>query len=105
MVGMDPLLLLVNIAKLGTRSCFTVCACRSFFRGILLTCSDNYVVPVRALHDYQATIPQEFSFQADDIIAVFEADGSGWWQGELLDENRRVPGKHTFPSTFTTLLE
>ncbi|KAI0253720.1 hypothetical protein BJV78DRAFT_1372182 [Lactifluus subvellereus] len=58
---------------------------------------------VRALYDYTATIPEEFDFQANDIIAVTATPEDGWWSGELLDENRRVPGRHIFPSNFVHL--
>jgi hypothetical protein len=53
---------------------------------------------VQALYDYAATIDEEFSFQAGDIIAVFQTDPDGWWQGELLDEDRKQIGGNTFPS-------
>ena len=53
---------------------------------------------VRALYNYQATIPEEFDFQANDIIAVTATHEGGWWSGELLDEIRRMPGRHIFPS-------
>jgi SH3 domain len=55
---------------------------------------------VRALYDYYATIPEEFDFQANDIIAVTATPEDGWWSGELLDESRRVPGRHIFPSNY-----
>jgi hypothetical protein len=55
---------------------------------------------VRALYDYTATIPEEFDFQANDIIAVTATPEDGWWSGELLDDRRRVPGRHIFPSNF-----
>ncbi|KAF9450111.1 hypothetical protein P691DRAFT_798564 [Macrolepiota fuliginosa MF-IS2] len=58
---------------------------------------------VRALYDYQATIEEEFDFQAGDIIAVTAAPEDGWWSGELLDEARKVEGKHIFPSNFVCL--
>jgi len=58
---------------------------------------------VRALYDYTATIPEEFDFQTNDIIAVTATPEDGWWSGELLDENRRVPNRHIFPSNFVHL--
>jgi hypothetical protein len=58
---------------------------------------------VKALYDYQATIEEEFDFQAGDIIAVTATPEDGWWSGELLDEQRRVPRRHIFPSNFVTL--
>ena len=33
---------------------------------------------VRALYDYTATIPEEFDFQANDIIAVTATHEGGW---------------------------
>jgi len=58
---------------------------------------------VKALYDYQATIEEEFDFQSGDIIAVTATPEDGWWSGELLDEQRRVPRRHIFPSNFVTL--
>ncbi|SNX81479.1 related to Cell division control protein 15 [Melanopsichium pennsylvanicum] len=59
---------------------------------------------VKALYDYQATNPDEFSFTLGDIIAVTHTEADGWWQGELLDEARRRHGANTFPSNFVALL-
>ncbi|KAJ7074327.1 SH3 domain-containing protein [Mycena amicta] len=58
---------------------------------------------VKALFSYTATIEEEFDFQEGDIIAVTSTPEDGWWSGELLDEGRRVPGKHVFPSNFVEL--
>ncbi|KAJ3844216.1 SH3 domain-containing protein [Lentinula raphanica] len=58
---------------------------------------------VQALYDYQATIDEEFDFQAGDVIAVTATPEDGWWSGVLLDENRRQPGRHIFPSNFVRL--
>jgi len=55
------------------------------------------------MYDYRATIDEEFDFQAGDVIAVTAAPEDGWWSGELLDEARRVEGKHIFPMNFTRL--
>jgi hypothetical protein len=59
---------------------------------------------VKALYDYQATTEEEFSFTAGDIMAVWETNPDGWWQGELLDDVRRRAGANTFPSNFVSLL-
>ncbi|KAF9262655.1 hypothetical protein L218DRAFT_960132 [Marasmius fiardii PR-910] len=58
---------------------------------------------VQALYDYEATIDEEFSFQAGDVIAVTATPEDGWWSGQLLDEGRRQPGRHVFPSNFVRL--
>ncbi|KAJ3904265.1 SH3 domain-containing protein [Lentinula edodes] len=58
---------------------------------------------VQALYDYQATIDEEFDFQAGDVIAVTATPEDGWWSGVLLDENRRQHGRHVFPSNFVRL--
>ncbi|KAF5321999.1 hypothetical protein D9619_001619 [Psilocybe cf. subviscida] len=58
---------------------------------------------VKALYDYQATIEEEFDFQAGDVIAVTATPDDGWWSGELLDEARRVEGRNVFPSNFVCL--
>jgi len=55
------------------------------------------------LYDYQATVEEEFDFQAGDIIAVTATPEDGWWSGELLDEKRRQPGRNVFPSNFVCL--
>ncbi|KAJ3887193.1 SH3 domain-containing protein [Lentinula edodes] len=57
----------------------------------------------RAMYDYTATIPEEFNFQAGDIIAVTDIPDDGWWSGELLDEERREEGRCVFPSNFVRL--
>ena len=79
----------------------------SMVRFRFLVCDVIYILMlvmiVRALYDYTATIPEEFDFQANDIIAVTATPEDGWWSGELLDENRRVPGRHIFPSNFVHL--
>lgn len=61
---------------------------------------------MRALYDYTATMPEEFSFQANDVIAITQTDPDGWWQGELLDEARRRNGGggNVLPSNFVDLL-
>jgi hypothetical protein len=64
---------------------------------------DYFFFPVEAMYDYTATIEEEFNFQAGDIIAVTDIPDDGWWSGELLDEARREPGRHVFPSNFVRL--
>ena len=59
---------------------------------------------VTALYDYQAVIDEEFDFQTGDVIAVTATPEDGWWSGELLDEARKQPGRHVFPSNFVRLL-
>jgi len=58
---------------------------------------------VKALYDYTATIDEEFDFQVGDVIAVTATPEDGWWSGVLLDDGRRVPGRHVFPSNFVCL--
>ncbi|KAH9935203.1 uncharacterized protein BXZ73DRAFT_89541 [Epithele typhae] len=58
---------------------------------------------VKAMYNYRATIEEEFDFQEGDIIAVTATPEDGWWSGELLDEGRRQPGRHIFPSNFVCL--
>lgn len=66
--------------------------------------STNHILfYVKALYDYTATIDEEFDFQAGDVIAVTATPDDGWWSGELLDEARRVEGRHVFPSNFVCL--
>lgn len=65
---------------------------------ILLT-----MLSVKALYDYQASIDEEFDFQAGDVIAVTSTPEDGWWTGELLDDSRRIPGRTIFPSNFVCL--
>lgn len=60
---------------------------------------------VRAMYAYKATIPEEFSFEEDDIIAVTQTNNDGWWLGELMDEQRRHLGGNIFPSNFVDLLK
>lgn len=58
---------------------------------------------VKALYDYQASIDEEFDFQAGDVIAVTSTPEDGWWTGVLLDDSRRIPGRTVFPSNFVCL--
>ena len=54
------------------------------------------------MYDYAATIDEEFDFKAGDIIAVTDTPLDGWWSGELVDEARRQPGRHIFPSNLVS---
>lgn len=64
----------------------------------------NQLTPsVKALYDYDATIDEEFSFKAGDVIGVTETEEDGWWQGELVGVRSRIGG--TFPSNFSTQLD
>ena len=69
------------------------------FLPVILT----YLCSVKALYDYTATIDEEFDFQVGDVIAVTATPEDGWWSGILLDDGRRVPGRHVFPSNFVCL--
>jgi hypothetical protein len=60
-------------------------------------------VTVKALFNYSATIDEEFDFQEGDIIAVTATPEDGWWSGELLDDSRRIPGKHIFPGNYVVV--
>ncbi|KTW31701.1 uncharacterized protein T551_00962 [Pneumocystis jirovecii RU7] len=53
---------------------------------------------VRALYDYQATIPEEISFVKDDILLVLEMQEDGWWEGEIVNSKKSKRG--LFPSNF-----
>ncbi|KAI7822167.1 hypothetical protein BC939DRAFT_192597 [Gamsiella multidivaricata] len=55
---------------------------------------------VRAIYDYDATIPEELSLKEGDILGVLHTRDDGWWEGRLLDEYRS-PVKGLFPSNFT----
>ncbi|KAG0324680.1 Proline-serine-threonine phosphatase-interacting protein 2 [Dissophora globulifera] len=54
---------------------------------------------VRAVYDYDATIPEELSLKIGDILAVIHAREDGWWEGDLVDEYN--PKRGLFPSNFT----
>ncbi|KAH8096788.1 hypothetical protein BXZ70DRAFT_315867 [Cristinia sonorae] len=70
---------------------------------VILTGTGDAFFAVKAMYDYQAVIDEEFDFQQGDIIAVTDTPEDGWWSGELLDEARRQPGRHVFPSNFVCL--
>lgn len=55
---------------------------------------------MRAIYDYEASIPEELSLKEGDIIGVIHARDDGWWEGHLLDEYRG-PIRGLFPSNFT----
>ena len=82
------------------RFCSTVSTKIIILLFLLLTVS----LLVTALYDYQAVIEEEFDFQTGDVIAVTATPEDGWWSGELLDEARKRPGRHVFPSNFVRLL-
>ena len=92
-------LLRVSIRKTVDPYCSTVRSERRRFRKCFLIPH----ILVKALYDYTASIEEEFDFQAGDIIAVTSTPEDGWWSGELLDEARRQPGRHVFPSNFVCL--
>ncbi|KAF9962711.1 Proline-serine-threonine phosphatase-interacting protein 2 [Mortierella alpina] len=55
---------------------------------------------VRAVYDYEATIPEELSFKEGDILAVLLAREDGWWEGNHLGDYCG-PVRGLFPSNFT----
>ncbi|KAF9304720.1 Proline-serine-threonine phosphatase-interacting protein 2 [Mortierella antarctica] len=55
---------------------------------------------VRAIYDYEATIPEELSLKVGDILAVLHTRDDGWWEGDLLDEYHGAR-RGLFPSNFT----
>ncbi|KAF9112406.1 Proline-serine-threonine phosphatase-interacting protein 2 [Mortierella sp. AM989] len=55
---------------------------------------------VRAIYDYEATIPEELSLKEGDILGVLHTRDDGWWEGNLMDEYRG-PMRGLFPSNFT----
>ncbi|KAI8368315.1 uncharacterized protein BYT42DRAFT_586127 [Radiomyces spectabilis] len=72
------------------------------------TPQDQYVladgVPVlhyvRAIWGFQAKIPSEMSFLANDLLAVIRKQPDGWWEAEIADPNRRQRG--LIPSNYVT---
>ncbi|KAG0037671.1 Proline-serine-threonine phosphatase-interacting protein 2 [Podila clonocystis] len=55
---------------------------------------------VRAIYDYEATIPEELNLKEGDILAVLHTRDDGWWEGDLLDEYHGAR-RGLFPSNFT----
>ncbi|KAF9918543.1 Proline-serine-threonine phosphatase-interacting protein 2 [Lobosporangium transversale] len=55
---------------------------------------------VRVMYDYEATIPEELSLKEGNIIAVLHTRDDGWWEGDLIDDNRNHM-RGLFPSNFT----
>ena len=41
------------------------------------------------MYDYTANFPEEMSFRAGDVIAVFRTQDDGWWDGEIVDSRVR----------------
>ncbi|KAF9326473.1 Proline-serine-threonine phosphatase-interacting protein 2 [Podila minutissima] len=60
----------------------------------------SLLISVRAIYDYEATIPEELSLKVGDILAVLHTRDDGWWEGDLLDEYRGAR-RGLFPSNFT----
>jgi hypothetical protein len=77
--------------------------CLILSRSLFRKSRAEFFFAVTAMYDYQASIPEEFDFQTNDVIAVTATPEDGWWSGELLDEARRQPGRHIFPSNFVQL--
>ncbi|KAL0953052.1 hypothetical protein HGRIS_007253 [Hohenbuehelia grisea] len=65
--------------------------------------NESVLFHVQALYDYTADTDQEFGFKKGDIIAVTTTPDHGWWTGQLLDAERRVPGRDVFPSNYVRL--
>ncbi|KAG0336920.1 Proline-serine-threonine phosphatase-interacting protein 2 [Podila horticola] len=55
---------------------------------------------VRAIYNYEATIPEELNLKEGDILAVLHTRDDGWWEGDLLDEYHGAR-RGLFPSNFT----
>ncbi|KAG1051270.1 hypothetical protein G6F46_004472 [Rhizopus delemar] len=55
----------------------------------------------RALWNYNAQLPSELSFFANDRFGIINQQPDGWWYAELLDPQRRkrglVPGNYMVP--------
>ncbi|KAG1381039.1 hypothetical protein G6F61_003523 [Rhizopus arrhizus] len=55
----------------------------------------------RALWNYNAQLPSELSFSANDRFGIINQQPDGWWYAELLDPQRRkrglVPGNYMVP--------
>ncbi len=49
---------------------------------------------VVALHDFQSNNPTCLSFQAGQVIRVYNRDASGWWDGELDGERGWFPSNY-----------
>ncbi|KAG6918863.1 hypothetical protein DXG01_010926 [Tephrocybe rancida] len=63
------------------------------------------ILYAQALHPYSARTPDQLDLWEGDIIAVTHTSDSGWWSGELVDEDRRDAqhGRgHLFPATDIT---
>ncbi|SCZ87940.1 BZ3500_MvSof-1268-A1-R1_Chr2-3g05408 [Microbotryum saponariae] len=54
---------------------------------------------VNALHDYTATMAEEFTFRAGDVIAVTKTEPDGWWHGVRMGGE----GQGLFPSNFVEM--
>ncbi|KDE06347.1 hypothetical protein MVLG_03257 [Microbotryum lychnidis-dioicae p1A1 Lamole] len=54
---------------------------------------------VNALHDYTATMAEEFTFRAGDVIAVTKTEPDGWWHGVRMNGE----GQGLFPSNFVEM--
>ena len=54
---------------------------------------------VKALYDYQATIPEELSIKEGDVITVLDTSDGDWWIGELKDGK-----KGSFPANYVESL-
>lgn len=46
----------------------------------------------RARYTYTAAIPEELSFNKLDILAIVRTQSDGWWEAEIVGEDRSKPG-------------
>ncbi|KAI9300592.1 hypothetical protein BJ944DRAFT_275491 [Cunninghamella echinulata] len=58
----------------------------------ILSDGTPYKHKARAIWGYEAKIPSELSFQANDMLAVIRKQPDGWWEAEILDEQRKQRG-------------
>ncbi|KAL1915109.1 uncharacterized protein VTP21DRAFT_7590 [Calcarisporiella thermophila] len=56
---------------------------------------------VQALWDYEAAIPVEISFKRGDVLALYEKQPDGWWEGEVVNSPSGTERKRgLFPSNY-----
>ncbi|CAO3621736.1 unnamed protein product [Cunninghamella blakesleeana] len=67
----------------------------------ILSDGTTYKHKARAIWSYEARIPSELSFQANDMVAVIRKQPDGWWEAEILDEERKQRG--LVPGNFFSL--
>ncbi|KAJ3365419.1 hypothetical protein GGF32_009277 [Allomyces javanicus] len=58
----------------------------------------------RALYAYDASIPEELSFEAGQVLPIIDLDDQGWWVAEVVDNRTGARRRGLIPSNFVEVI-